>query len=112
MKTSHEKKFAMAEAEERSLSTHTRSWFTSVGRKKSRPMFLAVVSPPSGGSPMLMPALAVRLPSIRAGLAFSVKGVVVLLLMESPVKGKSWILTVPPAPEGEGEVEVEVFISS
>ncbi len=69
-------------------------------------MFLAVVSPPRGGSPRLMPALAARLPSIRAGLVFSVKGVTVLLLIESPAKGKSWMPTVPPA------AELEVFITS
>jgi len=76
-------------AAERSLSTHRKRLFTSVGTRKSRPTCLRlVVSPPRGGSPILMPALVVVFPSIIAGLGSSVMGLSVILIMESPAKGE------------------------
>jgi hypothetical protein len=45
-----------------------------------------------------MPALVVVFPSIRAGLGSSVMGLNVSLTRESPAKGETWELTVPPIP--------------
>ena len=71
------------------LSIQTFRSFTSVGFRKSRPMFLGLVSEPADGRPMLMPAETVRFPSMSAGFAVRAPRVGVSLIVESPAKGKT-----------------------